>query len=311
MTGALHDDELSIDLTLVRALVDLELSGVSQLELRPLPASGSSNALFRLGEELLVRLPRQPGGTATIEKEARWLPWLASRLPVAVPEVVHVGEPGLGYPERWSVVRWMPGETPPARGDEGARDRSLPRLATDLAALVGTLRRLDVPAPARTDPQLRWYRGDPLALQDPGFRAGLEACRLLPGVTLDLDAALEVWESALRAPSSRSVGPDRWYHGDLVAENLLVRRPGLVGLLDLGGVSVGEPTVDLVVAWEVLDAPSREEFRSLLGIGDDEWLRGRAWALALAMMTFPYYGTTMPDRCADRLVMGRAAIRGD
>jgi aminoglycoside phosphotransferase (APT) family kinase protein len=74
---------------------------------------GSSNALFRLGDELLVRLPRPPGGSATIEKDARWLPQLRPLLPVSAPEIVAVGEPDLGCPERWSIVRWITSQVPP------------------------------------------------------------------------------------------------------------------------------------------------------------------------------------------------------
>jgi len=107
----LHEDDLDLGLDLVRALVDATLPDLAALPLRPLEARGSSNALFRLGDDLLVRLPRQPGGSATIEKEARWLPQLARHLPVAVPEIVAVGPPQLGYPERWSVVRWITSET--------------------------------------------------------------------------------------------------------------------------------------------------------------------------------------------------------
>lgn len=308
--STLHDDELRVDPALVRALVDLELPDARNLGLRPLSVSGSSNALFRLGEELLVRLPRQPGGTASIEKEARWLPWLAERLPVVVPEVVHVGEPGLGYPERWSVVRWLDGDRANARGDRSTPDPALPRLAADLAELVGTLRLLEVPEQAQADPELRWYRGDLLALHDPSFRADVRACRDMPGLGIDLDAALALWDRAVALPTARRTGPDRWFHGDLVAENLLVRPPGLGALLDLGGVAVGDPSVDLIVAWEVLDARSREELRTRLDVDEEEWLRGRAWAVAIALMTFPYYGATMTARCEDRLVMARAAIRG-
>jgi len=93
----LHEDEIEIDLPLVRALVDRALPDLAGRPLRPLDASGSSNALFRLGDDLLVRLPRQPGGSETIAKEARWLPYVAPALPVAVPRIVAVGEPDLGY----------------------------------------------------------------------------------------------------------------------------------------------------------------------------------------------------------------------
>jgi aminoglycoside phosphotransferase (APT) family kinase protein len=304
MTGALHEDELAVDGALVRSLLADQLPSYAALPLTPLAASGSSNALFRLGADLLVRLPRQPGGSATITKEARWLPVVGPRLPVAVPEVVALGEPGLGYPERWSVVRWIDGGTPvgAAVGPEGAA------LAADLAAVVTTLRELPVPDEAVSDPDLRWYRGEPLATFDQPTRDAVHQCRTLPGLDLDLDAALTVWDRAVQLPGSSAMTVPRWHHADLVAENLLVRDGRLAAVLDFGGLAVGDPTVDLIVAWDVLDAASREVFRAALGVDNETWLRGRAWALGLAVMTFPYYWQTMPARCANRLAVARAVL---
>ena len=300
----LHEDELPVDLALVRDLVDGQLPAYAPLPLTPLGASGSSNALFRLGADLLVRVPRQPGGSSTILKEAHWLPRVGPSLPVAVPEVVAVGQPALGYPERWSVVRWIDGSTPTG----AATAASGAALAADLAAVVTALRDLPVPDDALRDPELRWYRGEPLATFDPHAREAVEASRATPGLDLDLDAALAVWDEAVRLPGSAAVTAPQWHHADLVAENLLVRDGRLAAVLDFGGLAVGDPTVDLAVAWDVLDPASREVFRDAVGVDEETWLRGRAWALALAVMAFPYYWTTMPERCANRLAVARAVL---
>jgi len=308
VTGPLHDDELLIDLSLVRALVDRALPEYASLPLSRLRASGSSNALFRLGDELLIRIPRQPGGSATIEKEARWLPQIGPMLPVSVPEVVAVGEPDLGYPERWSVVRWLDGDVPTVVDPASPADPARLALAGDLAAVVTALRDLPVPHSALADPQLRWYRGDPLGFMDEGTRGNLAACRDVSGLDLDLDAALWVWEEAMALPEMGPGPEPRWYHGDLAAENLLVRGGRLAAVLDFGGLAVGDPTVDLMVAWEVLDPPSRDVFRRAVGADDASWLRGRAWALAVALGTFSYYWSSMPDRCAGRLAAARSLL---
>jgi aminoglycoside phosphotransferase (APT) family kinase protein len=308
VTGALHEDELPIDLALVRALVDQALPECAALPLTPLHAGGSSNAHFRLGTSLLVRLPRQPGGSATIEKEARWLPQIGGQLPVSVPALVVVGEPDLGYPERWSVVRWIEGNVPPVADPRTDVVLSRRSLALDLAAVVTSLRDIDVPPGALTDPGLRWYRGDPLGTMDQGTRQAIEACRTIPGLDLDLQAARRVWDAALALPGVTQTASPRWYHGDLLAENLLVSEGRLAAVLDFGGLGVGDPTVDLIVAWEVLDAASRDVFRQAVGADEQSWLIGRAWALALALMTFPYYWDTMPDRCASRLAIARSVL---
>jgi len=301
VAGVLHEDELTIGLSTVRALVDRALPGCRALPLRRLAAPGSTNALFRLGEDLLVRLPRRPGGSATILKEARWLPRVGACLPVPVPAVIAVGEPGFGYPEHWSIMRWIDGVTATVAD-------SSTELAGDLAAVVTALRAVAVPPEALEDPALRWYRGTPLVTQDRDTRLALVRCQAIAGLDLDLTAARAVWEHAMSLPAAARSAPPRWYHGDLVGENLLTRSDRLAAVLDFGALSVGDPTVDLIGAWELLDRPARQVFRRSIGVDEQTWLIGRAWALSLALRTFTYYWATMPQRCASRRVAIHAIL---
>lgn len=292
----MHDDELAVDPPLVRRLIDRDLPQFASLPVQALGSTGSTNALFRLGAQLLVRLPRQPGGSTSIDTEARWTPRLAPSLPAAVPEVVAVGEPGFGYPERWSVTRWCEGAHPATPTADGAG------LARDLAAFVRALHAAPVPTEAVADPALRWYRSAPLTEVADDIRDSLTQCATMPGLGLDLAACREVWEAALAVPAWD--GPDRWVHADLVAENLLVDAAGrLSAVLDFGALCLGDPAADLMAAWEVLDPAARAVFRAEVGVDDATWARGRGWALAVGVMTFPYYWTTMPQRCHARRVM--------
>lgn len=307
MAQELHSDEIPIDAELVRALVRRAMPDHAEAPVRRLPSGGSTNALFRLGDDLLVRLPRQPGGSATIAKEGAWLPILGPQLPVSVPDIVDTFEPDDDYPERWSVVRWIEGEHPQVVTPETPADPTRQNLATDLAAVLCSLEHAEVPKDAVSSPDLHWYRGDPLATMDETTRGNIERCRSLPDFGFDLDAAARVWDEAMKLPGAAERTTPRWYHGDLAAENLLLRHGALAGVLDFGCLSVGDPTVDLAVAWEILDAPSRELFRRQLGVGDATWLRGRAWALSIALMIW-YYWTTMPGRRASRMAVGRNVL---
>jgi len=304
VSRALHSDEILIDAKLVRALVGRVMPDYADAPVRRLASSGSTNALFRLGEEFLLRFPRQPGGSATISKEATWLPVLGPRLPVSVPEVVAVFAPGPEYPERWSVVRWIDGEHPEVIGPESPVDPRRGDLARGLAAVLDALKQTEVPTEAVSDPQLQWYRGEPLATMDQVTRQNLERCRSLEHFEFDLDAAERVWDDAMRLPGAADRTAPRWFHGDLAAENLLVRDGRLAAVLDFGALSVGDPTVDLVAAWEILDSPARELFRRQVGVDEATWLRGRAWALSITLMIW-YYWTTMPQRRASRMAVGR------
>jgi aminoglycoside phosphotransferase (APT) family kinase protein len=307
VAGVLHDDEIPIDAGLVRALVDRAMPHYAELPVRRLDSSGSTNALFRLGEDLLIRLPRQPGGSAAIAKEAKWLPVLGPLLPVGVPEVVAVFGPDCGYPEHWSVVRWIDGVHPEVVTPDMPVDPRRADLAVDLAEVVSALRLAEVASGAVSDLALQWYRGEPLATMDAVTRENIGRCRALGDFGYDLDAAERLWNEAMRLPGAKDRPAPRWYHGDLTAENLLARDNRLAAVLDFGALSVGDPTVDLVVAWEVLDQPAREVFRRKLGIDDATWLRGRAWALSLTFMIW-YYWTTMPQRRARSIAVGRNVL---
>ncbi len=302
----LRDDELTIDSAIVESLLARDAPDLADLSLQPLASSGSTNALFRLGDRYVVRLPRQRGGGKDIAKEARWTPKLGAALAVATPEIVVVGDPGFGYPEEWSVARWIEGVHPsPVLGEDPPRNERL-ALAEDLADVILALRAIEIPE--EIGQELRGYRGGALRDFDPSVRRSLERCRQIDGVDLDLHKAEALWDQALTLPGADVPGPDRWYHGDLVAENLLTAGGRLVAVLDFGAASVGDPTVDLHGAWEILDAPAREAFAHRLGVGEAEWLRGRAWALGIALGAMSYYWHTMPRRRDDRLAMARNVL---
>lgn len=303
----LHDDEIPIDLALVRTLIDTQFPQYSELSLSRLGETGSTNALFRLGDEFLVRLPLQPGNGAAIETERRWSDVFRSRLPVEIPRTLAIGRPAHGYPERWSILGWLPGERPEVYepGQDATPERS--RLAADLAAVIMAIRSAPLTEEDIRDPSLRGYRGGTLADFNPAVRGYLDDCRANPEVDLDLDVALRIWESALRLPGADQPGADQWYHGDLVAENLLISDGRLSAVIDFG-VAVGDPTIELHGAWELFDVPARELFRDRLRADEATWLRGRAWALGIALGTFSYYWHTLPTRCSDRLAMARNVL---
>ncbi|MFC0645588.1 aminoglycoside phosphotransferase family protein [Cellulomonas phragmiteti] len=266
----MHDDELTITVDQVRALVDEQHPRWRDLPLRALPHRGTDHALFRLGDDLAVRLPRIAWAQEAVERERASTERLAAAVGVEAPVPVAAGEPGHGYPWRWSVVRWVPGATP---------TRPTPVLAADLAHVVRRLRALDLPG------RVNERRAHPLADLTDAVAADARAV----GDEVPVDRVLRAWEAACAADPWDGVGV--WLHGDLAPGNLVVRDGRLVGLLDWGGAGRGDPAGDLGPAWNLLDAPSRAVLRAVLGDDDATWSRGRGWALRQALLQLPYYRT--------------------
>jgi len=278
----MHAEEVDVDEALVRRLLATQFPHLARMPLTPVDAWGTDHAIFRLGDDLSVRVPKIGWAAHQGERESRWLPVIAPHLPVEVPVPLALGEPAAGYPFRWYVSPWIDGEAP---GADGPVDPG--RLATDLAAVVRALHGVDTtgaptPRPGR--------RGGPLADADAGTREA--AARL--GGEADVDALLAVWDAGVHAPPWDR--PPVWVHGDLSDGNLVVRDGRLRGVIDWIGLVAGDPAVELMVAWTMFDAAHRAVYRDALGFVDDAtWLRGRAWAVSAALQALPYYRHTNPD----------------
>jgi aminoglycoside phosphotransferase (APT) family kinase protein len=258
-----HADELDVDESLVRALLAEQFPGWADLPLER-AGDGTVNVIYRLGEELSVRIPRRDGPETEDDLEFRWLPLLAPQLPVAIPRPVARGRPGAGYPWFWSVHTWLQGDLPTG-----------PLAVADVAGLVSALQRIELPAA----PEPAYGRGRPLADRDAYVRAALER--------VDAPGALELWERAVSAPGWEH--EPVWVHADLDRRNVLVRDGRLAAVLDWGGVGVGDPAVDVMVAWKLVDAEERERFRELVGVGDATWLRAQGWVVSQALSALGYY----------------------
>jgi aminoglycoside phosphotransferase (APT) family kinase protein len=243
--------------------------------------SGTVNALYRLGDELVVRIPRnRPKLWSDLDDELTWLPRLAPLLSVRVPVPVARGKPADGYPHEWGIFEWLPGENP-TPGDVPES------LAGELARFVAELHAVDLP------PGPESVRGSDLARFDEFTRENLKA---LAG-ELDTTAAEALWDDALAIPA----WPQEpvWIHADVMPGNLLLDGGRLSAVIDWGGSGMGDPAVDLMAAWNLLDTDGRRRFRDELDYDEDTWARGRGWALWSGLGGIPYYRETFPEFAAN------------
>ncbi|NQX12474.1 aminoglycoside phosphotransferase family protein [Microbacteriaceae bacterium VKM Ac-2855] len=272
----MHPDEVAVDEALVQALIAAQFPHWARLPVTRVPSIGTDNAMFRLGDALVARLPRIHWAVEAVAHEQRWLPRIA--LPVPVPRPVALGHAGLGFPWPWSVYEWLDG----ASAREGALGDPL-GVAADIADVLRAFRAMPIegaPAAGRTLPE-----------RDADSR---QAIRDLDGL-IDTSGIADAWQRALDASAWN--GQAVWLHGDLSPGNLLLREDRLAAVIDFSGTGVGDPANDLRIAWNLLPASARDLLRT--DVDADTWARGRGYALSQALVQLPYYHRTNPGLAAN------------
>jgi aminoglycoside phosphotransferase (APT) family kinase protein len=292
-TGRMHVDEVDTDTGLVQRLLAAQFPRWAHLPLEALQSSGTDNALYRLGDDKVVRLPRIQAAAGQVDKENQWLPRLAPLVTLPIPVPLAKGTPGEGFPWSWSVYRWIEGETAAIE-----RIANLSQAATEMAQFITALHGIDSaggPPPGHHNS----FRGMPLSSRDAATRTAIANLR----GTLDEAAMTAAWDAAFNAPVWNS--PPVWIHGDLQAGNLLIQGGRLNAVIDFGCLGVGDPACDLIVAWNLFNAESREVLRAALNVDEATWKRGRGWALSVGLIALPYYEHSNPALAA----VSRYAVR--
>ncbi len=270
-----------MDETRVRSLLEAQFPQWAELPLHEHSEQGTDHTLFRLGDDMVVRMPIRPFNGAPLEaqqcgREATWLPFLAPQVPLALPEPIALGSPTDDYPWHWSIVSWIPGV-------RAQRDNvDLERAAVDLAGFIRALHAVDAddgPPPGRAT----FGRGLPLRLGAERIRDAIDRAAQRYDVApmrAAFEAALEVgdWER-----------PPVWFHGDLDG-NLIARDGVLVGVID-SAYGVGDPACDLMAGWTLFRGRSRAAFFEAVDLDEATVIRARGWVLAPACYGLTYYAT--------------------
>lgn len=252
-------------------LVATQFPEWKSLSVHPLRPVGWDHRSFRLGSEMVIRMPSSEAYAPQVEKEHEWLPFFKPLLPLTIPEPIAMGKPAEVYPWKWSIYRWIEGDVvgmAPIADWDG--------FAATLAHFLLTFQNLDSaggPPPGAHN----FYRGGALSTYDAETRRAIARLRK----QADIEVATQIWETAL---SSSWKNAPVWVHGDISASNLLLEEGQLKAVIDFGLMAVGDPACDLAIAWTILDRDSREVFRSTLSLDQETWDRGRGWALWKALV---------------------------
>lgn len=273
------------DITTASTLIAAQFPHWADLPLTPVASAGTDNALFRLGADLMLRLPKAEWAPPLIAREAEILPRLANRLPLAIPELVAIGTPSAAFPHPWSILRWIEGES------AGAAALDTVESATTLARFVRTLQNIE-PAPGLAAGPANNFRGTPLTTRDKQARAAIAAL----GHEIDAPAATRLWGEALATPLHE--GPGVWVHGDIHPGNVLTRLGRLAAVIDWGCAGIGDPAVDLMPAWSIFSGAARAAFRKAIDADAPTWTRARGWTLSVSVIALAYYRDKNPTIAA-------------
>ena|SRR3990167_2299637 len=274
----MHENELEIDEALVRALLKEQYPQWADLHLQHIKSSGTDNALFRLGDDYVVRLPRVDWAVKSIDKEYEWVPSIAEFLKIPVSEPLFKGNPSKLYSSAWMITKWNDGHNP-----DFEKENEYEALAKDMADFLNELHGIKLAG----GPASR--RGVPLKQLDE--QTG-KAIGELAG-EIDIPAITSIWKQLSNIPSWDK--EPVWVHGDFLPGNVLVQNNRLSAVIDFSDVGIGDPACDLVIAWSLLNANSRNVFKQhLQSIDENTWQRGRGWALSIALIMLPYYKHTNP-----------------
>lgn len=278
----MHDDELRVSPDTVRELIRDQFPEWSNETVEQLHGAGTDNAIFRIGTTRAARFRLQGSSPqdigADLQREATAMRELAGASPVPAPLPIAIGRPSHQYPLPWTIQSWLPGEVATPLGSANSKG-----LAQEIAELLDAFRS----AATRGRRFAGTGRGGHLADSD----KWMDTCFFESSNMLEVPRLRALWAGFRTLPRDQ---PDVMTHGDLIPANLLLRDNRLVGILDTGGFSAADPSLDLVVAWHLFDDEGRTAFREALDIDLLEWQRGAAWAFQQAMGLVWYYRVSNP-----------------
>ena len=258
--------EVEVTAALVRSLLAAQHPDLAARPLRFL-SEGWDNSLWRVGDDLVARLPSRQMAADLVAREIEWLPRLVDRVPLRIPAPVRVGEPTAAYPWAWTLTPWLDGTD--AITTDPADDLVT---AERMGGFVAAMHR--DPAPAGLGPNP--VRGVPLSTRhDPT----VERIAML-AEWVDPAVLRRVWDECCEAPEWPE--PPRWLHGDLHRGNVLVDDGVVTAVIDFGDTCAGDPATDLSTAWVVVRTPEgRRRFAEFVDADEATWRRARGWALSL------------------------------
>lgn len=261
-------EKVEITLPLVQKIITKQFPEFSNMVIKPVKIQGHDNYTFRLGSEMLIRMPTAAPYALKVPKEQKLLPQLSINLTIPIPTPLKVGSPSEDYPFNFSIYKWLDGQS---ANTVEIEEEAMKGIAYSLAQFLQELQSID-PSNGPLPGLHNWWRGDHISVYNDQARTQISSLKNI----IDGNKALALWE---RACNTRWNNSPVWVHGDFASGNILLKNGYLAGIIDFGGLAIGDPACDLVIFWTFLKGKARDIFKQQVLLDEDTWLRARGWAL--------------------------------
>ncbi|GHU24323.1 phosphotransferase [Spirochaetia bacterium] len=273
----LHDGQMEINVELVKSLIQSQFPEYENLPIVEFDSTGTVNSIFKLGNDLYVRLPIVETYADSLLKEYKILPYFSKQLSIEIPEPIKLGEPDTLYPFNWAIYKWIDGE--PYDNNKIVNSQII---VSELVNFIKELHAIDLLDDA------------PKAGRKPLLELNTMTIETLNDSKEEIEytKVIKTWEKLVNTPvwDKKPV----WIHADLLKSNILVKNNRVAAVIDFGGAGIGDPAFDIIPAWAIFDSKNRYIFRKLLNVNDTVWHRACAYALHQAALIIPYYRKSNP-----------------
>jgi aminoglycoside phosphotransferase (APT) family kinase protein len=270
---------LNITISTAIDLIAEQFPEFSHLAINPVELSGHDNRSFRLGENMLIRLPSAEAYALKVTQEQKHLPILSKNLSLSIPTPIKLGKASKDYPWNWSIYQWIEGTS---LNIIPLKNLNLEQIALDLAKFLNELHAINSNNGFTQNDLLpgkhNFFRGGHPSVYDLETRSAIHS---LKGF-IDTHKATAIWEKAIE---SKWIKAPVWIHGDIASGNILIKEKKMTAIIDFGSMGLGDPACDLVMAWSFFNNSSKEIFQKYIEVDNDTWSRAKGWALWKALIT--------------------------
>lgn len=256
---------------IAKELIDSQFPQYKELKIEKIASQGHDNTTFQLGANYTISFPNKDMYQESIQSVYDFLPKIQEYLSIKIPIKMHIGNPSTLFSYRWSIQRYIEGQS----SNLILESIDLNQFATELAKILKefkNIKNLDRENKLRPSPK-NFFRGGDLIIYKSDIEQSLS---ILKDEQIDKVWINKIWKHAISVPWK---GENLFVHGDIAQGNIIFNDNKLEGIIDFGTMACGDPACDLMMAWNTFTGESRAIFKKIVDYDNDTWIRGMAWTL--------------------------------